>query len=217
VTLQLVRIDLFETSSLNKTRNKYGIQLAQMLIYLFHTWRDPNNLLVLGQIVDLIDPKYTKDKAILDVGAGLGCIVNTLVKDQNRKPSRIVFSETDEHLKTYLESKTEWIQSQGITIDVHKCDHMSLSFLTSLSSPDWLGDAEGKTISNWRSSWDSEAKLTTFATLGPKVSDLNLSHFLRWMSTRSGIHAFGRVPLFLFSPRLTTNVREYFISFLTLC
>ncbi|KAI9225099.1 hypothetical protein BC828DRAFT_80123 [Blastocladiella britannica] len=55
--------------------------------------------------------------------------------------------------------------------------------------------------------WAEEANATAVIMLSEKLGDLNIAQLLRWMADRAGIHALGRVPVYMMAPRdLTTRI-----------
>lgn len=167
-------------------------------------------LRVAENLAQLFRPEDTRNKAILSVGPGTGSLTKALAFDSLRKPSRIVMVEREGRCLPLLTTLKSEFHKHQIESTLHQCDHMSESFLSSLFSPDWLGDTNGKAITNWSTPWSNPANVCLIVTFAPKFSDLNLTHLLRWMSIRSGIHAFGRVPMYIFCPRILTAVCSIF-------
>ncbi|KAI9172935.1 hypothetical protein H9P43_007066 [Blastocladiella emersonii ATCC 22665] len=167
---------------------------------------------VAGSYVAAMRPADFAGKTVIDINAGVGALATALVDHATHRPAHIVAIDPSEPLAQYLRSPDSLlgraVATHGTRLTVGEQDHMNLSFFNDLLSPKYLGAGEGKVEPDPSlvTPWDADdAKVTAVVCLSTKLGDMNTTHLLRWMGDRAGIHSFGRVPLYLFTPRAVSR------------
>ncbi|KAL7746348.1 hypothetical protein RI367_008278 [Sorochytrium milnesiophthora] len=143
-------------------------------------------------ILSILPREHFANKCVVEISAGAGGLTSRLLETN---PRRLVAVENSEKLLVPLR---EVASKNPERITVIENDFMQSKFYAELQGPEFLG-CEVKTP------WQDEAQITAIGALNYKFGDLNLTHLVRWMADRAGLHAFGRVPLYLFVSKTVTK------------
>ncbi|KAJ3359395.1 hypothetical protein GGF32_009415 [Allomyces javanicus] len=132
------------------------------------------------------------NKTLVDINCGFGYMTAALFAHPpgGVPPAHAVLVEQERGLAEYVRTNPPVPNAT-----VLEMDQMATAF-----HHHWMASEDAPAKVDW-SRPPEETNVTAVATIGTKLGDLNWTHFLRWMADRGGLHALGRVPMYLFLTR----------------